>query len=121
VLLAIHHLDDFSVIESWSGYFRPTNPAGTAVHPPHARAERPRTGSTLRARRERPTFFAFYVGAGDKRFRAENEQLDRELRAAGVPHVFRVYPGAHDQSVLAGHARAWLSLRARPPPTADPR
>jgi enterochelin esterase-like enzyme len=111
VLLALHHLDDFSVIESWSGYFRPTNPAGTAVIP-HTPAQSAHAQvSTLRAdERKRPTFFAFYVGAGDKRFRAENEQLDRELRAAGVPHVFRVYPGAHDQSVWRGHARAWLSL-----------
>ena len=60
--------------------------------------------------RKRPTFFAFYVGAGDKRFRAENEQLDRELRAAGIPHVFRVYPGAHAQSVWQAHARPWLAL-----------
>ena len=110
VLLAIHHLDDFSVIESWSGYFRPTNPAGTAVipHTPAQSAHALIPG--LRAdERKRPTFFAFYVGAGDKRFRAENEQLDRELRAAGVPHVFRIYPGAHDQTVWSTHAGAWLS------------
>ena len=29
--------------------------------------------------RRRPTFFAFYVGRGDARFRAENRQLHREL------------------------------------------
>lgn len=111
VLLAVHHLDDFSVIESWSGYFRPTNPAGTAVIP-HTPAQSAHTlVPQLRAdERRRPTFFAFYVGAADKRFRAENEQLDRELRAARVSHVFRVYPGAHDQSVWGAHAREWLSL-----------
>jgi enterochelin esterase-like enzyme len=48
--------------------------------------------------------------AEDTRFRAENELLDRELEAARVPHVFRVYSGAHDQSVWQAHARAWLSL-----------
>ena len=111
VLLAIHHLGDFSVVESWSGYFRPTNPAGTAVipHTPaqsaHALVPRLRADEL-----RRPTFFAFYVGAGDTRFRAENELLDRELGAAGVRHVFRVYPGAHDQSVWRVHARSWLSL-----------
>jgi enterochelin esterase-like enzyme len=111
VLLAMHHLEDFSVIESWSGYFRPTNPAGTAVIP-HAPAQSAHAlVPQLRAdERKRPTFFAFYVGAGDKRFRAENERLDRELDAAGVPHVFRIYPGAHDQSVWRAHARAWLAL-----------
>ena len=29
VILGIHHLDRFSVIESWSGYFHPTDPTGT--------------------------------------------------------------------------------------------
>src|SRR5262245_7795832 len=30
VLLALHHLDSYSVMQSWSGYFHPTNPSGTA-------------------------------------------------------------------------------------------
>jgi S-formylglutathione hydrolase FrmB len=111
VLLAVHHLADFSVIESWSGYFRPTDPSGTRVlpHPPsqsaHALVPQLRTDE-----RRRPTFFAFYVGSEDRRFRAENEQLDRELGAAGVPHVFRIYPGAHEQSVWRSHAGQWLAL-----------
>ena len=28
VMLALHHLAAFSVVESWSGYFHPTDPAG---------------------------------------------------------------------------------------------
>jgi enterochelin esterase-like enzyme len=56
---------------------------------------------------------AFYVGTDDSRFRAENERLDRELGAAGVPHVFSVYPGAHEQSVWSAHAAAWLTLALR--------
>jgi enterochelin esterase-like enzyme len=111
VLLAIHHLDDFSVVESWSGYFRPTDPSGTQVlrHAPSQSAHV--LVPQLRAdERRRPTFFAFYVGSEDRRFRAENEQLDRELRAAGVPHVFQVYPGAHEQSVWQSHAQQWLAL-----------
>jgi len=67
--------------------------------------------ATLRTdQQRRPTFFAFYVGSGDTRFRAENVQLDRELRMAGVPHVFHIYPGAHEYSVWQAHARAWLDL-----------
>src|SRR5207237_10787224 len=58
----------------------------------------------------RPTFFAFYVGRGDRRFRDENTRLDAELRAAHVPHLFRVYPGAHQQTVWSAHAAAWLNL-----------
>jgi putative tributyrin esterase len=111
VVLALNHLALFSVIESWSGYFRPTDPSGTRVLP-HAPTQSAHTLVPLlrRDERRRPTFFAFYVGSEDKRFRAEDEQLDRELRAAGVPHLFRIYSGAHDQTVWRVHARDWLRL-----------
>jgi putative tributyrin esterase len=116
VLLAFHHLESFSVVESWSGYFRPTNPAGTSsldLGSPaaNARASAHALIEELRADfRRAPTFFAFYVGSEDRRFRAENERLDAELRAARIPHVFRIYAGAHEQTVWQAHARAWLAL-----------
>jgi enterochelin esterase-like enzyme len=116
VSLALHHLDDFAVVESWSGYFHPTNPAGTAKLNLGSTAKNRRANvhnavAPLRqAFRAHPTFFGFYVGRGDARFRAENVALHRELVAAGVPHVFRLYPGAHARSVWSAHARAWLAL-----------
>lgn len=126
VLLALHHLGAFSVVESWSGYFRPTNPAGTETlnlgsSRANARASAHAFVAGLkRAFARRPTYFAFYVGHGDGRFRAENLQFDRELTAANVPHLFRVYPGGHAQSVWSSHAKAWLSVAvghlARPTP-----
>ena len=58
----------------------------------------------------RLTFFAFYVGRGDARFRDENRVFHRELTAAGVPHLFRIYPGGHEQIVWSAHARAWLAV-----------
>ena len=60
--------------------------------------------------KRRLTFFAFYVGRADGRFRAENRRLHRELAAARVPHEFELYPGAHEQTLWNGHARAWLRL-----------
>jgi enterochelin esterase-like enzyme len=111
VVLALSHLSAFSVVESWSGYFRPTNPSGTKVIPHIPTQSGHSLVPELRAdERRRPTFFAFYVGAEDRRFRAENEQLDRELRAARVPHVFRIYPGAHEQPVWQAHAGQWLGV-----------
>ena len=116
MLLALHHLDEFGVIESWSGYFHPTNPAGTAPldlgsHAANAHASAHSYVPTLkRTLARRPTFIAFYVGRDDDRFRDENERLDRELTEAGVPHVFRVYPGGHQQSVWSKHAPEWLRL-----------
>jgi putative tributyrin esterase len=111
VALGFNHVDRFAVIESWSGYFHPTDPTG--VHP-LATAARNNVHTLIgrfRAYQQRHgTLFAFYVGRGDGRFRAENEQLDRELDAAGVPHIFQLYPGAHGADVWRRHAVAWLRL-----------
>ncbi len=118
VILALHHLNDFAAVESWSGYFRPTNAAGTAEldlgsDARNARASAHALVLQLRAdEQKRPTFFAFYVGFGDTRFRADNEQLDRELNASGVPHLFVLYPGSHERTIWVTHAAAWLQLAA---------
>lgn len=116
VSLALHHLDSFAVVESWSGYFHPTNPAGTEALDLGSgrRNRRANVHSAIarlrRAFRAHPTFFGFYVGREDARFRDENLELHRELDDAGIPHVFRIYPGAHERRVWSGHARAWLGL-----------
>jgi S-formylglutathione hydrolase FrmB len=116
VILSLHHLEAFSVVESWSGYFRPTNPSGTKTLDlgsarANARASAHAFVASLgRAFARRPTFFAFYVGHADGRFRAENVEFDRELSAAHVPHLFRVYPGGHARSVWDAHAKAWLTV-----------
>jgi enterochelin esterase-like enzyme len=116
VMLALHHLEAFSVIESWSGYFHPTDPAGrNALDLGTSRANSNASAHAFvsglrRGFARRPTFFAFYVGRGDDRFRDENQRFDRELSAARVPHVYRLYPGGHEQSVWTAHARAWLAL-----------
>ena len=116
VLLAIHRLDAFSVIESWSGYFHPTDPSGLHALDLGSPAANRRASahSFVRSLRgafsRRPTFFAFYVGQQDDRFRDENVQLHRELAAARVPHVFELYPGGHEQALWNRHAPAWLRL-----------
>jgi S-formylglutathione hydrolase FrmB len=116
VILALHHLESFSVVESWSGYFHPTDPAGLhALDLGSASANAKANAHALvgklrRGFARRPTFFAFYVGRGDARFRAENRSFDRELKAAGVPHIFRIYPGGHEQAVWTAHAKAWLAV-----------
>lgn len=114
--LALEHLDEFAVVESWSGYFHPTDPAGTkpldlGSAAKNGRADVHRQMNAAKARLEQlPTFIAFYVGKDDWRFSAENKQLNRELSQAGIPHVFRLYAGGHDQRLWQSHAPAWLAL-----------
>jgi enterochelin esterase-like enzyme len=115
-LVALHRLSAFSVIESWSGYFHPTNPEGTESLDLGSNAANRHAsvhsfvGSLRRTFAKRPTFFAFYVGDRDARFRSENLQLHRELTAARVPHLFELYGGGHSQSLWLRHATPWLRL-----------
>jgi enterochelin esterase-like enzyme len=113
-LIGVHHLDTFSVIQSWSGYFRPTDPTGTHVidrGSPRANAASsvfaavPRLGHAFAAR---PTHLSFYVGDQDTKFRADNVNLDAQLTAAKVPHEFRLYPGGHTWFLWDVHAEEWL-------------
>jgi enterochelin esterase-like enzyme len=114
--LALKHLSLFSVVESWSGYFHPTDPTGTkplSLGSPDrdAKADVHAQLAATKARlHSQETYIAFYVGRKDWRFAAENEQLNRELSRAGVPHLFRLYPGGHDQRLWQSHAPAWLEL-----------
>jgi S-formylglutathione hydrolase FrmB len=114
--LALHHLDEFSVVESWSGYFHPTDPTGTKTldlgsAARDAQADVHQVLPTVRDElRKTHTFIAFYVGRSDWRFYDENETLNRELSEAGVEHVFRAYPGGHDQALWQRYAAPWLEL-----------
>ena len=114
--LALEHLPDFSVVESWSGYFHPTDPTGTRAlnlgsSAKNAAANVHRQARVVRAQLRRlPTLIAFYVGTGDLRFEAENELLNQQLSRAGVAHIFRLYAGGHSQSLWGRYAPAWLAL-----------
>lgn len=116
MLLTLHHLDAFSVVESWSGYFHPTDPTGLHALDLGSASRNARSSAHAyvpvlrRATARYPTLIAFYVGRSDDRFRDENERFDRELRAAHIPHVFAVYAGGHEQRVWTEHAAAWLGL-----------
>jgi enterochelin esterase-like enzyme len=110
-MLGLNHLGEFSVIESWSGYFHATDPTGKSAIPAPGSANVHSLISSLAAdETKRPTFVGFYVGRSDPIFVAENEQLDQELSAASVPHRFALYPGGHETRLWAEHAAAWLRL-----------
>jgi enterochelin esterase-like enzyme len=117
IILGLHHLDEYRVIESWSGYFHATTPDGSApmrfAVPGKAEAADahrfvPRLANEVKTK---PTLIGFFSGAADPYpgFTAENRQFDRELTAARVPHRFAVYPGGHDAALWLAHARDWLT------------
>jgi enterochelin esterase-like enzyme len=119
-LIGLRHLNTFSVIESWSGYFHPTNPAGTAPldvgSPALDAAADAFTYVPLLNRwfdAWPPTYFGFYVGEQDWRFRRENQRLHRALSAAGVAHRFAVYAGGHSYAVWKKHQRTWIRRAVR--------
>jgi S-formylglutathione hydrolase FrmB len=106
-IIGLHHLDEFGAIESWSGYFHPTDPTGT-----RALAREPEATATnlIGALRATPAFLGFYVGAADTRFRSDNVLFARALSRAHVPFTFAIYPGGHVQALWAAQAPAWLAL-----------
>jgi putative tributyrin esterase len=115
-IIGLHHPAVYAAIESWSGYFRPTNRTGTkTLHVGSAEGDayasvHALVPSLVSQFEKYPTFFAFYVGASDPVFVADNEILDRQLTAAGIPHLFSLYQGAHTTSLWQAHATAWLRL-----------
>jgi putative tributyrin esterase len=124
-IIGVRHPGTFSVIESWSGYFHPTNPAGDApldVGSPDADEAASVHSYVSGARRifarYKPLFLGFFVGDEDPHFVPDNERLHRELLAAKVPHAYAVYPGAHTGAFWAAHEQEWIEMavqRLTPP------
>jgi len=115
-ILDAHHPGEYAVMESWSGYFRPTDPTGANTLDLGSEAENANASvfdqvPRLKAAFGRaPTFFAFYVGSSDPTFVPDNVTLDQRLTAAHVYHVFDLYPGGHDNALWQAHAVRWLGM-----------
>lgn len=115
-LIAIHHPATYQVTESWSGYFVITDPDGKPLDlgSVEANADASAHANVAKLKREfdryRNTFFGFYIGTKDPytNFISDNKLLDRELTAAGIPHVFALYPGAHQGAFWRMHQDQWL-------------
>jgi enterochelin esterase-like enzyme len=111
--IGLRNLQQFGAVQSWSGYFVATNPAGTKVlnlgsEPANAAATVPR-GRQLKSRLQSlPTQVAFYVGLQDTRFLTMNRRYDAALSRAGISHIFRTYPGGHSSVLWRSEAPTWL-------------
>ncbi len=115
-LIALHNPRVYSVVESWSGYFHPTSPDGTAPLDLGSEAANDWASAHKLIGRIRSFvnggrgYFGFYVGTNDSLFRVENEELYREIQSAGISGiVFRLYAGGHGWSLWSKHATTWLA------------
>ena len=114
--IGFNHLGKYAAIESWSGYFVPTDPTGLQKLDRGSAAANARASlhtlvtTSVPEIKDQAPFFAFYVGRGDSRFLAQNVKLNRELNAVQIAHVFDVYPGGHTTTLWERHAVAWLRL-----------
>jgi putative tributyrin esterase len=115
MILGIQHPDEYSVIQSWSGYYHPTNRDGTRpldVGSKDANDQADVRTYVSRLERmvdeHRPLRIAFYVGEQDTTFLRYNEELHRELLAAHVPHVYATYPGGHGDAIWDANERTWV-------------
>jgi putative tributyrin esterase len=112
--IGLRHLDQFGAVQSWSGYFVATNPAGTKIldlgsRRANAAAMVPRDTGLKSRLQSLPAQIAFYVGLQDDRFLAMNRQYDAALRRAGISHIFRTYQGGHSLTLWRSQAPRWLS------------
>jgi putative tributyrin esterase len=116
--IGLRNLDQFGAVQSWSGYFVATNPAGTKLlnlGSPHANdaARVPRGAQLKSALAAQPAQIAFYVGLQDSRFLTMNRQYDASLRRTGIGHIFHTYRGGHTLSLWRSEAPTWLAWALR--------
>ncbi len=112
VNVALHHLNEFGSVQSWSGYFLQTksgvfahaNRATLAYNSPLVYARRLRAALTMY-----PLRAYMIVGRGDSAYRQQQPMLDL-FRAEGVHALYHVYPGGHDWSVWIPRLNRMLDL-----------
>jgi enterochelin esterase-like enzyme len=113
--VALHHLDTFGTVESWSGYFRAPRSGPFA----HAGAARLRASSpadyvtSLAGRLRRLPLHAFlYVGMADAD-RGLSTSFARQLHAVGVRVRYTEYPGRHSWRLWRDTAPVVLAFAGR--------
>jgi enterochelin esterase-like enzyme len=97
--ITLHHLDEFSVAQSWSGYFNETRSGPFS----HASAAEIRANSpakyvpAIAARIRRAGYRAWiYQGTLDGNDPAHIRHMSAELHAAGAQVHYGFFPGGHD-------------------------
>jgi S-formylglutathione hydrolase FrmB len=113
--IALHHPDEFSVVESWSGYEKP-DPLRPIFGPdlqllarndPRALVER-----LAPALRRLHTYFWFYSSSED-RLHTQNGQFAQELTRLRLPHVYFEDYGGHNWALWRKNAPQAYLVAAR--------
>ncbi len=96
--IALHHLDTFSTVESWSGYFTQTASGPfRGASGAQLRANSPASyAGGLGPRLRRAPLHVFLYGGNRDRDTTPMPGFAAGLRAAGADVTYRVYPGGHD-------------------------
>jgi len=111
--IALHHLDTFSVAESWSGYFDQTRSAAFAgASDSLLRANSPSAyvGGLARALRRMPLHAFVYQGNRDDVPLSALQRFAGRLRRAGGHVWTAVWPGHHSWRLWHAHVPAMLSF-----------
>ena len=115
VNLGLRHLDTFSTIESWSGYFNQTR---TGPYVGASRRLLRATSPAVYVRRMRgqlvahPIQVLLYVSQTEG-FADQQAPFAKSLRSFGVPVVTRVFSGDHDFDFWSSHMGLALSFAGR--------
>jgi enterochelin esterase-like enzyme len=120
-MIGFRHPDEYSVIQSWSGYFQPIDINGDEISLGSKAADERATVGTYVTKLKRRTdglwsrtHFDHYVGADDNHFLTPNQKMHRTLVKARMPHsTFRVYPGSHGVDLWVNHAPDWIALATK--------
>ena len=105
--IAVHHPEEFSVVESWSGYERPDklrsifgrNLGLLAANDPRIAVRR-----VAPVLRRAGTYFWFYSGSTDP-MRRQNAAFARELTSLDIAHRYRLVYGGHNWALWRNNAR----------------
>jgi enterochelin esterase-like enzyme len=114
--IALHAPQEFSLVESWSGYEQAAHNHsifGRGLEGLMTNTPLDRLASAAPALRRDHTYFWFYSGSDDP-LRQQNRVFAKALAAAHVPHIYLELRGGHNWGLWRGMAwRAYLAAAKR--------